>query len=268
MQKHSLKIIGIVLFVLIVLLTVTSFRQEAQSNKLQQLKEEATVVRRGQGVTQEEYEYSKEYKKLYNYRRDGEKLTEIKEPEGIIINIGSGSKPRSSSERVLTANQFLEKLSCEADAVVVGTVNNSKSHLSADETFIYTSYDFEVKRIIKDSSQSPIETNGTIAVTRPGGSIRIDERVIKFHDASYELLKKNKEYLLFLKFVPTANGYIVSSIEGDFTLEDNNFKSISKRGVVKELRNGIDSKKLLDMVESVTSSNCSQYLLGGRKDDE
>ncbi len=243
-----------------------SFRQEAQSSKPQQQHEEATIVQKGK-VTNEEREYSKEYKKIYG-NGDGKKLTEIREPGGIGIFIGPGSAPRSKSETVITANQFLERLSCQSDAVVVGMVKNKMSHLSDDETFVYTRYDFAVKRIIKDNSDSLIENSRTIAVTRPGGFIKIDEQVIKFDDASYKPLESNKDYLLFLKFVPTVNGYVVATPEGDFVLERNTFKRLSTGGLLNDLKNDTDSEILLSMVQNAITANCSQYLSGGIKEDE
>ncbi len=207
--------IGFLLAVSAVVFGIFFATPSSQGQKQQ--KDEPTVVQKGR-VTDKDRAFSKEYKKLYGFR-EGEKLTELKQEGGIGITIGVGSRPNSTDSFVTTENQFLEKLSCEADAIVVGKVNKKQSHLSVDETFVYTSYDFQIKRVIKDNSVSPIDVNNTITVTRPGGFIKIDEQEIQFDDASYKSLELNKEYLLFLKFVPEANGYKVFNSQSDFALE-------------------------------------------------
>lgn len=151
MNKRQLTVIGIVLFASVVLFTVMSFRQEAQTNKPQD--EKATVVHKGQ-VTAEEWEYTKELKKFYG-NGDGQKITEHPGKGDIGIAIGAGSMPHSTNEPVITASQFLGRLSCQADAILVGTVKNKESHLSADETFVYTAYDFEVIKNNKRQLQVP-----------------------------------------------------------------------------------------------------------------
>ncbi|CAN5745226.1 hypothetical protein BH24ACI1_BH24ACI1_07680 [soil metagenome] len=225
--------------------------------------DEPTVVKKGQ-ITKQEKAYSKEYEKEYDYSNDP-KLTEIKEPGGIGIVIGEGSFPGSTDDTAITSNQFLEKLSCEADAVVVGKVKDKASHLTSDERFIYTAYDFEIKRTIKNNPASSIEIGKNIEITRPGGFIKIDDQLIKVEDKSYEPLKRNKEYLLFLKFVPSANGYKVFDSQSDFALENNAIIKLSKRALPKELKNGTKSKILLDLVQNASLVNCSQYLIGDAK---
>lgn len=255
--------LGIFLVLCVIVFGVVFTTQSTQGQKEQhkESKDKPTTVRKGQ-ITDKNRAFSKKYEKIYDFR-EGKKLTETKQSGGIGIFIGAGATAAGFTYgSVITANQFLEKLSCEADAVVVGKVENKESHLSADETFVYSAYDFEVKKVIKDNPKSYIEINKSIEVTRPGGFIKIDEQEIKFDDASYESLKPSKEYLLFLKFVPEANGYTVSSPEGDFALENNTFKSLSSRGLLNELRSGTDSEILSSMVQSAVSSNCTQYLSG------
>lgn len=253
MHKRQLTIVGIVLIALAILLNISSFQQEAQTKKPQTQDEEATVVQRGQ-VTAEELEYTKELGKFYG----DEKLTELAGKEDIGVEFPIGSVAHLKTETAITASQILEKLSCEANAVVIGQVKDKQSHLSADETFVFTTYNFEVKRVIKDNYSLPIEVDKTITVARPGGLIKIDGRLIKFNDAYYKPLQLSQEYLLFLKFVPTTNGYKVSSLEGDFALENKSFKTLSENDLPKQLESGTDQKSLLSMVQNSVSKNCKQ----------
>lgn len=72
-----------------------------------------------------------------------------------------------------------------------------------------------------------------------------------------------KKYLLFLQFVPSANGYIVSDAKGDFLLENNSFKKLSKIASPEELNGINDSQMLLNNVRSSILTGCEQKLTGG-----
>ena len=225
-----------------------------------------TVIKKGQ-ITDKERGYSKEYKKLYGNRSD-KKLTALKQKGGLGIVIGPADVAHSSDEPAITANQFLERLACRSDAIVIGAITSKSSHLSDDETFVYSEYDFKIENVIKDNLVSPITSGNTISVARPGGFIKIDEQLIKFDDASYKSLQRNKEYILFLKFLPIVNGYVVADPEGDFIIENKAFKTLSSHGLPNGLEEGIDSGVLVNMVQSAALSNCSQDLLiDGGKDD-
>lgn len=218
--------------------------------------DEATVVQRGQ-VTEKEREYSREYKKLYSWRA-GRKLSELrggkKDVSVISDEPGSDMDPYSP---IITASEFLRNLSCQADAIVVGSVKSKSAHLTEDETFVYTEYEFSIKEVVKDNPVSPIKVNNNIEIARPGGIIRLDNRRITVEDKSYELLLKNKDYLLFLRFVPSTNGYVIASAEGDFILENNSFKKLSKRPLSEELKNN-NPQSLLNAIGEAISVACSK----------
>jgi sortase (surface protein transpeptidase) len=173
MFNRQLTVISIVLLFVICLFAIASFRQEAQTTKPQQ--EEATVVQRGQ-LTEKEREYSKEYKKMYSYRK-GYKLSQLAEAakrngnrQEVGVSIGEPSIPTVGTAfpvtEKLTGKEFLGNLSCSADAVVLGSVSSKTAHLTEDETFVYTEYEFSVKEVLKNNSASFIDGN-TIQITRP-----------------------------------------------------------------------------------------------------
>lgn len=252
-QAPKIIILCVALFMIIGIIA-TAGSQTQTGNQPQQ--DEATVVKRGQ-ATDKEKEYSKEYRKIYSDRA-GKKITEIKQKGNIGVSIGVGSYPRSKDEGVISINQFLEKLSCQTDTIVEGVIRNKKSHLSDDETFVFTEYNFDVKKVLKNNAKLTIGTNQTISITRPGGLIKVDNQLIKFEDLNYEPLKINREYLLFLKFVPLAKGYVTASPEGDFLLDNNMFKSLSKRGLINEINKDVESEILFNRIQSAVSANCNQ----------
>lgn len=268
MHKRQLTIVGIVLIAIMILFATITFRQQAQ-DKTQTQQDEATIVKKGQ-VTKKEREYSNEYKKMHIVPKN-RKFSEIIEEselngqrtEDIVGYSGGFEGFALPNAPVITLAEFLGKLSCKADAIVLGYVKNNSSHMTEDETFIYTEYEFSIQDILKNNSASPIEVNINIQITRPGGLIKLNNRRIRIEDRSYEPLQKNKEYLLFLRFIPSANGYMASSDEGDFVLGNNSFKTLSKRFLPEELKGDDNSERLLNAVRSSISAGCSQNLTGG-----
>jgi hypothetical protein len=269
MFNRQLTVAGVVLLFVIGLFAIISFRQEAQTTKPQQ--EEATVVQKGQ-ITEKEHEYSKEYKKLYSYR-NGYKLSELSAAakrngngEEVGVSIGEPSIPTVGTSFPVkgssASKQFLEKISCKADAVVLGTVSGKTAHLTEDETFVYTQYQFSVKQVLKNNSDSFIDENTSLEVTRPGGLIKLDNQLIRVEDQSYKPLQNNKDYLLFLKFIPDVNGYMVSDISGDFVLENKSFKQLRKTIFSEELEKINDSQVFLDNIKIAVSDGCSQQIKG------
>jgi hypothetical protein len=251
-------------FLIVCVIFIGVFFATPSTQGQKEQKDEATVVQRGQ-LTEKEKEYSKEYTKLYSYR-NGRKLTEATETEKLKargketgFSLGVPSVPTIGD--IPTTSSFLGDLSCKADAIVLGSAQNKSAHLTEDETFIYTEYEFSVKDILKNNSVSPIEVNNNIQITRPGGLIKLDDQLIRVEDKLYETLQIKKTYLLFLRFIPSANGYIVSDANGDFSIENNSFKELSKLGLPTELKNK-SSETLLNEVHNAISIDCSKYQQG------
>ncbi len=233
-------------------------------------KDEPTVIQKGK-ITEKEREYSKEYQKLYQ-NRNGQKLTTISEigkrkgnKKEAGISIGIPTIPSIGNTTEVTLSNFLRELSCQADAVVLGSIQSKSAHLTEDETFVYTEYEFLVLDILKNNSTLPIETDKNIQVTRPGGLIKLDNQVIRVEDKSYEPLLSKNNYLLFLAFIPTAKGYVVSDVKGDFLLKDNYFEKLSKFKLPEELENNNDSQMLLNNVRNAILIGCEQITKGGNK---
>ncbi len=248
-------VVGILLFI-----NTTKGQQSSQQDS----DDVPTVVTRGK-FTEKEKKYSKEYKKLYPDRTEklGEAVRYAKERKSqgeVTVSIGIPMFPTVGLQP--SAREVLRNLSCEADAVVLGSVENKESHLTEDETWIYTEYDFLVDEIIKDNLALSIVLNDKIKITRPGGLIKLDNQVVRVQDRLYEQLKKNKKYLLFLKFVPSTQGYLVSNVKGDFVLEGKRLKSLSQANIPNDLKSTDDYQFVLSNVRNFTLEDCSQKLNG------
>lgn len=252
-------IIGFFLIACVIVFGISFATPPAKGQK--EHRDEPTVVQKGQ-VTEKGREYSKEYKKLYSYR-NGRKLSELSElgrrrgyAQEAGISIGLPLIPTTGDSPAATTSEFLKSLSCAADVVVVGVVKSKAAHLTEDETFVYTQYDFSVEDILKNNPAARIEVNNSIEFTRPGGLVKLDHQVIRVEDKSYPQLETKKKYLLFLKFIPSTNGYIVSDAQGDFMLDDNSFKTLSPLGVPEGIEGKNDPQALLHKVRGSIAPDC------------
>src|SRR5437763_17056472 len=72
----------------------------------------------------------------------------------------------------------LVAFACTSDAVIIATAQAGASHLTADQRFVYTDWNFAVEQILKDNLHSPIAAGSTLVVTRSGGKLQINGRNI------------------------------------------------------------------------------------------
>jgi hypothetical protein len=257
--------VGLFLAIFVITLGIFLITPSTQGQK--KYVDEPTVVQKGQ-VTEKERAYSKEYKKLYAYR-DSRKLSgavQLSKSKGntqeVGVTIGLPQTVTVGDTPFPTKMEFLSDLSCGADAVVLGSVKSKSAHMTEDETFVFTEYEFSIRDVLKNNPASRIDINSSIQVTRPGGLISLDGQVIRAEDLSYEALQADKDYLLFLRFVPEANGYIVSSPEGDFLLEQRSTRTLSKTALPDGLA-GIDSQSLLNEIRKSMSFGCGKNPIRG-----
>ena len=114
---------------------------------------------------------------------------------------------------------FLKAIACDADAIVVGVIKDkSYSQLTEDESFIFTDYEMVVQEIIKDNPAAPLQSNDIITVSRPGGEIKLNGKFVRAIDESFKPFQMNQQYVLFLRFIPSTDGYRAFS-NGSFQLQ-------------------------------------------------
>jgi hypothetical protein len=265
-MKNKIILSGLLSFVVLSLAVLVSLtvQNHTEAQTTTSSNDEATVVQLGQ-LTDKEREYSKEFNKLYPFR-EGRKFREIieednragKEAESISGFLGEHESfylPGAARE---TPQDFLNRLACGSDAIVIGDVKSKSSHVTEDEKLIYTTNEFLVQSILKNSSTSPFQIGKVIEVARSGGIVQIDKRRIKIDDYSYEPLKISNRYLLFLRFVPGAEGYVAASPEGDFMLDGDSYRKLARRPVPESLEGKNDSRELSDSVSAAIKAGCKK----------
>jgi hypothetical protein len=107
-----------------------------------------------------------------------------------------------------TYTSLIQKNTCPADAIVIGSFIVSVSHLSASATGLYTDYDFVVDEVIKRPPSAILKPD--IVVTSPSGSVTVgtgSSNLLTFVNQEFPPLKQNTKYLIFLKSIPSTGAY-------------------------------------------------------------
>jgi hypothetical protein len=181
----------------------------------------------------------------------------------IEVSKGVGSKVDVSGAPPFNLNNFIKGLTCESDAVVIGTVKTKISQPTADGTLLFTDYGLSVEEVIKQNSSAPIEAGSEVIVTRIGGTILLNNRVIRVIDDAARPLEVQGRYLLFLRFIPATGAYKAASKSlndiahgGGFQLREGKIFKLTAESLPREIENGNDAETLIAQVR--TQSACGK----------
>lgn len=113
-----------------------------------------------------------------------------------------------------------------------------------------------MKEVLKQNPSASLGKNESIQITRSGGLVKLDGYVFRVENTAIQQLKKDKDYLLFLNYIPEANGYTADNSFGDFILEDNRFVSLSKAPLPKKIRTDNDSQTITNDIRGSVERGC------------
>jgi hypothetical protein len=92
--------------------------------------------------------------------------------------------------------------------VISGKVTEAKAFLSNDKTGVYSEFNINVEKIIKNNDKSPISIGETIQVERSGGQVRFPSgQIVKFIIDGQGLPEKEKNYIFFLSYDSQRQSY-------------------------------------------------------------
>jgi hypothetical protein len=206
-------------------------------------------------------EKQKEHRKLYKDYRLGKKLPELaaetSEPDVAVIRGVPGKMFNPDSPR-LDFLSFLKNLTCDADAIVIGVINNQSSQLTEDEDFVFTDYDMAVEQILKDNPLASIQTGSNLTITRPGGIVEIDKKEVRALDETLEPLKTGSRYILFLKYIPATGSYKAFNSNGSFQISDHKIIKLTQESLTQNLESGREAESLFSDIRSVAVIPCGQ----------
>jgi hypothetical protein len=190
--------------------------------------EEATPVQLGV-MTKKQREHSK----LYRRYDTGRKIADLLQTEkgDLWLSRLSPLGADLSNGVLPTLADEVKEIICSADVVVLGVVRSKLSQITEDCSFVFTDYGFSVEETLKGNNSSPVGPNQEITISRPGGTISINGRIVRALDESFQPLKIGSQYVLFLHSVPNADAY--SSIDSgeSFEILGDKLKSLRKESV-------------------------------------
>jgi hypothetical protein len=126
-------------------------------------------------------------------------------------------------------------LAYAADAIVIGEIKGKvASQLTEDEEFLFSEYDVVVEDVIKDNANASIILNSVINVIRPGGKVKVNEKVITAVVYSFKPFLEGDQYLLFLKYIPETQSYQAFT-NGSFLIAGDVIKT-PKAGIRERLK--------------------------------
>ena len=205
-------------------------------------------------------EKQRAHSKLFDSYKTNRKLDALPVPgendkaleQGVYIE--PGTPVISPDAPALSFEDFLRDTACASDAVAIVDVKNKSSQLTENREFIFTDYTVVVQQVFKDNALSALRVGTGITVTRPGGRVRINGKVINASDSSFKPLENEKRYLLFLKYIPGIDVY-QSIRKGSFRLEDSKLISLTE----EFLPGGSDNTKPFTIdVRKTLTSGCSK----------
>jgi hypothetical protein len=149
--RKNILILGISLAV-VVLATLFALRSQGQNNQIASGQENPSPVQEGV-MTEKQRVHSKRFSQRYAYRK-GQKLRDLRGRGDLLVTIGVGDKPQSASVAPFNLPEFLRKMTCDADAVLIGQVRDKVSQLTENREFIFTDYEVTVEEILKNNAES------------------------------------------------------------------------------------------------------------------
>jgi hypothetical protein len=196
-NRKNITLLLLVSLAVTMITAVAALQSETQKNPSGK-KEEATPIQEGV-MSEKQKKHSKIFKRFEGATR-GRKLRDLASESGDVEvreDVGTTFMPRA-----FNLHEYLQGLTCDADAVVIGTVKSKSSQLIDEGTFVFTDYEVTAEEVLKDNTANPITRSSDITVTRAGGTVKLNGHTIRAIDYRGEPLVVGERHLLYLKFIP------------------------------------------------------------------
>lgn len=241
----------------------TSQNQPKQSgaNSEQSTKQEdPTLIQEGV-MTDKQRKHSRIFKGFI-YVTGGRKLRDLIGNQNEIHvekEIGDVQAPRGPDLRMYLQTYF-KKVICGADAIVIGTTVSKSSQLTDDGTFTFTDFEFSPEDVLKANSSVLLGVGNSITITRPGGSVKLNGRIIRGQDHNNEPLQVGRRYLLFLRLIPDTGAFQAldnSAFEDSFELNAERITQVSAKALPFGNQRPSDAVTFLSELRSAITGACS-----------
>jgi hypothetical protein len=194
-----------------------------------------------------------QHSKLYAaYKGIGDlRVIAAKSTGDVEVLAGIGQKIFQSDARPIDSETFLNDVIAKSDAIVIGTVREQQSFLTAEGTFVFTDYSFSVEQILKNNNLGPLRPTDNIVITRPGGVIELGGHTVKAADESLGSFERTHRYLLFLDYIPATGAYKAFNSYGAFQIDGGKLVKLTREQLPNELEKGTDASTLIAHIKRV-----------------
>lgn len=200
----------------------------------------------------------KEHGKLYRSYGGHRKLTEIEPGKDITVLHGAEPPVRPYGPDYTRPSEYLSKITCSSDAIVIGRPTGETSALTEGENFIFSDHSFAVEEVLKNNPRQSIQPSTEIVVTRPGGRLKLGNRWIRAEDEDFKPFQLGGRYLLYLRFISATGSYHAFG-ERSFELRADKFFRLSKFYLWNEKKFPLlDTSSFLSEVRFARAEPCPQ----------
>lgn len=221
-------------------------------------RENATPIREGV-LTEKQKKHGKIYHGYEGVTR-GRRIAELIREKGDVELRG----PLSEVPRVVPPpplSEILARVTCESDAVIIGTVRGRSSHLMEGGTFLFSDYEIVVDEALKNSLASAPAPASTITVTRAGGAVLLNGRFVRAIDWEMAPLEVGERYLLYLKYLPETGAYRptygTALLEDTFHLDGERAAQVSRRRLPLGWEQTAELNEFMVQVRSALTIPCT-----------
>ena len=250
-MKFNKRIVILIVGVIVLGAALVSARLRGPSQESTQKPkaEEPTRIHDGQ-MTEKQKEHSKLFKhsgrKLSDIATTQTGDVEVEEEQGYAMRLPE-TQPR--------APVFASAV-CNADAVVIGSIDSKSSQLTEEGNFVFTDYQVTLEEVIKDNSSAPLRIADKITTTRDGGVVEMNNRIFRAKRSDFEPPLVAQRYLLFLRFIPATGAYLMYG-NGTFQLDDHKVLALSSGARQELLKDGAkDESAFLSELRVFAMSDC------------
>ena len=207
-------------------------------------------------MSEKQRKHSKIFKR-FEMSTGGRKLRDLAAELGdvyVVNTVADGKIDRS-----FQLKNYLEAITCKADAVVIATVNSKSSQLLDEGTFTFTDYELSVNEVLKNNATFPLRVNQTFTYTSPGGAVELNGHVISAVDYRSEPLQLGSRYLLYLSFIPETQSYkgFSNEVQGDtFEITESSITQASKKPYPLGAKLSVGLNEFLPAVRLAVYQSC------------
>ncbi len=186
-------------------------KQEAQDKSAMQ-KDDATLIKLGE-MTEQQKRHSKLYAR--GEENEGKDLLAFGKDIKLTVTAPWG-EAFWEGETKPSQDQFIQKLSCDSDAIVQAKVLSKASQLTENHRFVFTDYVLELSTVNKILFEPKLEIGTKIILTSPGGMVKVEGKTIDVKVKTDKRLTMGDSYVFFLKYLKDSASFRTVSGEGVF----------------------------------------------------